>query len=572
MIVQEFLTLLGFKVDDKGLDKLDKKLGHMRASLGGIRQMAGRALGGLAVLAGGLGVKELAQANIEYENLTARLKTLEGSPEAAQKSFASLQKFAAETPFQLTEVVAAYADLKAAGFDASDANMRALGDLASSSQKPLGMVVEAMKKASIGQSAMLDNFTSGGITAKSVKGQVQASSRVAGITKKTLKDQKDIMSFMTQVGKAKGVGGAMTEKMKTIGGAISNLKDNVFKFYTAVGAGGDLRGAFAELVREIAGAAQDGAPAARVLGEMLAGGVRKLTKVVRWLKKHMSKLKPVLAAVFGLFIGAKVASGVGIITSAVKFLLTTFGGFLPALKMVGVFLLEAFAPALLIGGALTTLGLIVDDLRVYFNGGKSAIGALINKFKEAPGPLGDIARAVETLLAEVGPLFGQLKTEFTKAFKSMGPELAEIGRQAKELGVLLLPVFKVMAGLAVLATLGWIKSMIQQFKLLINAIEPAAAILKTLLQLATAPLKNIQAIAGFVGNGEQGLRFNSGLPLGQALASGAGGAKGAQVQNTNNAKVTINQQFSNTDPATVQGAAQQGAQKGVSTTPSLSLS
>ena len=76
-----------------------------------------------------------------------------GSQEAANARFEEMSKFAAETPFELNEVVQLGNQLQALG-KYSKENMTILGDLAAAAGKPIDQVTGAFAKLASGQKGM----------------------------------------------------------------------------------------------------------------------------------------------------------------------------------------------------------------------------------------------------------------------------------------------------------------------------------------------------------------------------------------------------------------------------------
>ena len=420
-VLRNIVARLGFQFNPAQLRRFNNALNQSRSSLSSIKGVALAAAGALGAVATGAMAKSLFDANVEYQKLIARLDTLEGGAAKGEAAFKQLQKFATETPFQLQEVVSAYADLKGAGFDTSEATMTALGDLATGSGKSLGDMVEILKSSGRGMASMVDNIS--GLSAKAEKGKLTMENLSLGIKKVVdPSDKKALLEFFTSAGKAGGVAGGMEKQMRTLGGQVSNLKDGFFKFMVAVGDAG-FRDAMGELMTALSGGLKGGDSFATLLGGALATGIRLVTKGLQFLIDNWKTVSAVLAVV-------------GTMMAAVKFavFIAGLGGIKAALLAAGAaaapFLLvlaKVVLPVMAAVGALIALGLIIEDISHYFKGSPSLIGKFIAKFKEAPGPLGALARFAETALAGVQDLIGHLISLGSSLASTVWPILEGFG-------------------------------------------------------------------------------------------------------------------------------------------------
>lgn len=137
----------------------------------------------------------------------------------------------------------------------------------------------------------------------------------------------------------------------------------------------------------------------REWSQKAAEGFEKLGDAFEWMSDH----KEALTAIFGaggiLWGLAKLAT---IITALQEAWVALSGAWAAGAALMGVssgvlgLLVAAVVAAI---GYITALGLILQDLWVYFQGGKSAMGELIERGKEAGGILGQIARLAEVNLA-----------------------------------------------------------------------------------------------------------------------------------------------------------------------------
>lgn len=198
---------------------------------------------GVTVAAGAV-VKYLVDANTQFQQLQARLQTFTGSADSARAVFDQLTKFAADTPFELQDVVSAFITLRSAGIQPTEETLTRLGDQASAFGANITDMAEAVRAAATGETERLKRF---GITA-SVQGEKIALS-FQGATTVVNKNAAEITNFLETLSKQK-FGDAMARQMDTIGGQTSNLSDNLFQLATQAGDAG-LAGAFKGSLKEL---------------------------------------------------------------------------------------------------------------------------------------------------------------------------------------------------------------------------------------------------------------------------------------------------------------------------------
>ncbi len=347
----------------KGADAANGSVGGLVSSLGGLKGIAVGVIGGLVVGAMKSLVGATFDANQEFESLKTRLETLLG-PEKAVAKFAELERFAAETPYQLNEMTDAFIRLEGAGFDASDANLRALGDLAAASGKSMDELVNAILSSGRGLGNMVDNFQ--GLAAKAAGGRLEMErfDRATGEVVRKLvdpKNKKDLLQFWLEGGQAEGIKGGMERLSKTLGGLQSTLKDNIAAFFREVGKAG-FNDAVRELLMVLIQGAPDATTAAQALGKMLASLIRDFTRLVKWVN-----------------------------TSAV-----------PVFGRLSVAVRDNVAPIMQVAKALALLALpagfvflLLEDLYTYLSGGDSLIGDALGGLESAGGNFTLLAQAIK---------------------------------------------------------------------------------------------------------------------------------------------------------------------------------
>ena len=249
-------------MDTDGVRKgMNKATGAVRV---GTKNMVGRfnvlkgSIIGVAGAIGGLIVAQRAASfffnvNREAQKLQASLKTVTGSADLAAKAFAGIEKFAAETPFQVEQVADAFIKLQALGLNPSERALRSYGNTASAMGKDLNQFIEAVADASTMEFERLKEF---GIKARQQGEEV--SFTFQGVTTTVGKNAEEINEFLTSIGENQ-FAGAMQEQTETMDGVISNILDNISSIARTLGAEGglnelitDMLKTFRDLTKELA--------------------------------------------------------------------------------------------------------------------------------------------------------------------------------------------------------------------------------------------------------------------------------------------------------------------------------
>jgi predicted Fe-Mo cluster-binding NifX family protein len=180
--------------------------------------------GAFAGLAIGAAFKELAGATItaqrEFDKLNSALITATGSSKNAEQAFAALQRFAANTPYDLQQVTEGFLKLRNLGLTPSERALNSYGNTAGALGKNLNQMVEAVADAATGEFERLKEF---GIKASQQGDFVTFTFQ--GVTTKIKNNAADIESYLIKIGETKFAGG-MELQAKTLDGAISNLGDS----------------------------------------------------------------------------------------------------------------------------------------------------------------------------------------------------------------------------------------------------------------------------------------------------------------------------------------------------------
>ena len=182
--------------------------------------------------------KEVFRVRGEMQRFSAVLTNTLGSKSAAQKALQQISKFAAETPFSVSQLTASFVKLANQGFKPTSNEMRKLGDLASSTGKEFDQLAEAIIDAQTGEFERLKEF---GIRASKQGDQVKFTFK--GVETQTRFTADAIKDYVLSLGDLQGVSGSMAAISTTLEGRISNLGDSYETLLNSIGERG--QGVFA---------------------------------------------------------------------------------------------------------------------------------------------------------------------------------------------------------------------------------------------------------------------------------------------------------------------------------------
>ena len=217
------------RLNQQGQREVVTAMGGVERSLGGVRTGVLSLSRVLPMLAFGALASDVLNTSREFQRLHTQLETVTGSAKAGAQAFDLLRDFAAHTPFQLTEVVTAFAKLKAQGLDPSEAALRSYGNTAAGMGKSLDQMVEAVADAAVGEFERLKEF---GIKARSQGDQVTFTFK--GVSTTVKKESEDIQNYLRRIGEIDFAGG-MERQMSNLDGAMSNLSDSWDNLMATIG-------------------------------------------------------------------------------------------------------------------------------------------------------------------------------------------------------------------------------------------------------------------------------------------------------------------------------------------------
>jgi hypothetical protein len=244
--------------------------------------LAGFAAGFAAVSLTGL-VSDIVSANVSFQKLNASLATVTGGAANAQKAFVMIEKFAADTPFDLEQVVGAFVKLKSLGLDPSEDALRSYGNTASAMGKSMNDFIEAVADASTSEFERLKEF---GI--KAAQEGEKVTFTFQGVKTTIGNNAKEIEAYLRKIGDTQ-FAGAMAREMDTLGGKFANLGDQVGKLQRQVGEGG-LNRALMTLTETITDIGKAGEGTAKVLGTIMGGAIDGVTDAIIRTKREIQGL------------------------------------------------------------------------------------------------------------------------------------------------------------------------------------------------------------------------------------------------------------------------------------------
>lgn len=390
-IADELVAILAYDV--RGADALKRysqSIDTMQSKLMAFAAVAGK-VGALAAgaLAGGFALlgKQAISTSAQFEGYLTSMETIEGSAEKAKQSMDWIKQFAKETPYELDGVTEAFIKLKSYGIDpVANNTLRTLGDMASAMNKPLDQAVEAFADASTFEFERLKEF---GIKAKQEGDNVTFAwtENNKEMSKTVKKTATDVRKFLLDVA-GKRFGGAMEKQSKTFNGMMSNLSDSWADFQRKIGEKG-----FFEVVKN-----------------QLSGWLDQINRLDKEgkLDKWAQGISDALSKVANFFAIIAQRTAVNI-----EWILDNFEKLKTPLMIIGALLGALIAYAMPMVTAFVALGLAIDDLFAYLQGGESYIGDFVNWMSKL-----DIVKQIAAGFQQLSAEFSKFSSAVSEAFTS----------------------------------------------------------------------------------------------------------------------------------------------------------
>lgn len=193
--------------------------GAVRRGVSAMKALSVSALGLGAALA--YGVKRAVQAAADMEGMETSFAVLLGSMEAAKKRMAELSKFAAETPFELPEVVAASKTLETMtkGAIATGEGLRLVGDVAAGTGMQFG-------EAAMWIGRLYDALQNGRPAGEALM-RLQEVGAISGAARARLESAAPGEGWKIATQELGKFSGMMEKQSRTWNGLMSTFRDNI---------------------------------------------------------------------------------------------------------------------------------------------------------------------------------------------------------------------------------------------------------------------------------------------------------------------------------------------------------
>lgn len=217
------------------VDDLSSSISQQERRMGSLGSAASGLTGIFAALGGAMAMKGaydwLIESNASMEQYKNTLTTVLKSEEKAVETLEWANKFAAQTPFEIPQIVEATTVMSAYGMNAKD-TMGTIGDMASVMGKDLMQAVEAVADANTGELERLKEF---GITKKMIEEQAALMGKQVFDKKGSMKDQEAFNEVLFTMMEDRFKGG-MAMQATTFKGMLSNAQDYIATLGRTLGA------------------------------------------------------------------------------------------------------------------------------------------------------------------------------------------------------------------------------------------------------------------------------------------------------------------------------------------------
>ena len=241
MASKDLNVVLGLRIENfqKNLSKAQRQINKFGRDMQRLGSNLTQTLTLPIIGAGGAAVASA----IEFEQLEARLRVLTGSAEAGAAVFERIKKFAASTPFEVTDLVKATSQLIAFGFSADEAldSLQYLGDIAAatgSNINDIALILGQARTVGVAFTQDLRQLASRGIP---VFEMLQEQTGLTGKAfDKFVSDGGVTFEVLNGIlRKTASEGGkffdGMGEQSRTLGGRLSNFKDAAKNAFAELG-------------------------------------------------------------------------------------------------------------------------------------------------------------------------------------------------------------------------------------------------------------------------------------------------------------------------------------------------
>jgi len=246
------LAKLGITVDStgarRGLDDVKKALDKTGKAAQDFKRTAGNKFDELkgqvfslktamVGLATSFVTRQMFTAIANYEQMEKSLRVVTGSAKGAASAMAFLNDFVKTTPFELQELTNAFIKLNQFGLEASSRSLKAFGNLAAATGKPIEQLVETVGRATLGGFEGLREL---GIKAQADGDKLALTFR--GTTTTIGNNAREIERYLIRLGEIE-FSGAMADQADTLNGKLTLLKTTLNDTWVSIGNIGAREGA-----------------------------------------------------------------------------------------------------------------------------------------------------------------------------------------------------------------------------------------------------------------------------------------------------------------------------------------
>ena len=379
---------------DASANRIQQSAKRARDSIGGmVSAMNGLAaaatVGAIGSVASGIvsmGVSAI-KASAQMKQYEIAFSTMLGSAEKGKKMLADLQKFAAETPFDVQGVTKAAQQLLAFGFNAKEIipTLRTLGDTAAGLGKSaegvqqIAYALGQIKTSGTLKTQDMNQLTTAGIGAWEMLAEAAGKSitEIKEMTEKGMIDSATAIEVITQ-GMNDSFGGMMAKTAEEITGLWSNVTETAETAQATIGTyladSLDVKGVLKTVAKEI-GEVTDALAKAQGAGKSFREALQEAVPA------------PLIAAVGAL----SAVIGTALVASAVAATTAMAGLIGMSLPVIGA--------VMAIGAAISLVALYWDDIA---EAGAAAMAAVEQVVQEGFAAFASIAtRAMEAALSDV---------------------------------------------------------------------------------------------------------------------------------------------------------------------------
>lgn len=212
---------------------LENTIGVSNGSAMTFMRSIGRLSAGLAVAAVAVSylenlIMQLAEGAKEFETLKTALNTSLGNLYRTSEVMERIKRFASETPYEVKQLTDVFSRLASVNLQPTNAQLRAMGDLASSKNIPIEQLAEAIVDVSD-----VERWRNIGIQISNSGAKMTATFN--GQTIVVNKTVQGAMKMIETFGNLAGVQGAMAAQSKTLAGMQSNLADSQAALANTIG-------------------------------------------------------------------------------------------------------------------------------------------------------------------------------------------------------------------------------------------------------------------------------------------------------------------------------------------------